>query len=189
MTTYQIQIINHHLRAMQAYLLNIPVLGCDTLLIIPSRKIHMVSLSVWLSSYFSSYLYMEPFFVVANFTANFVIGYFGYFCFFFKIIPTDNFEPFWPIRFLSFLTYLVIFIHGRQNIPFHSNFCSKPRCLFKNMATPVFQFCTFVLFWFDSSCQTISYFVSYNESENLKTSADPCKSCKRQLKRLKLSYS
>ena len=109
--------------------------------------------------------------------------------FFFKIIPTDNFEPFWPIRFLSFLTYLVIFIHGRQNIPFHSNFCSKPRCLFKNMATPVFQFCTFVLFWFDSSCQTISYFVSYNESENLKTSADPCKSCKRQLKRLKLSYS
>ena len=92
-------------------------------------------------------------------------------------------------HFLGFLTYLVIFVHSRQNIPFDSNFCSKPRCLFKNMATPVFQFCTFVLYWFDSSCQTISYFVSYNESENLKTSADPCKSCKRQLKRLKFSRS
>ena len=88
MTTYQIQIINHHLRAMQAYLLNIPVLGWDTLLIIPSRKIHMVSLSVWLSSNFSSCFRLRQIWH----------RLFGLFLFCYsKIISTDNFEPFLPI--------------------------------------------------------------------------------------------
>ena len=164
MTTYQIQTISHRLRAMQACLRNILVLGCDTLQIILSRKIHMVC-------YFHSVLFSLRTFKFSHFPS--ISDIFDHRYWVFKLF-WQFFGHFWPQPTKNFYQ-----LEG----------VVRTTCLIKNMATPVFDFCTFVLFWFDSSCQTISYFVSYNESENLKTSADPCKSCKRQLKRLKLTYS
>ena len=111
MTTYQIQIINHHLRAMQAYLLNIPVIGCDTLLIIPSRKIHTVSLSVWLSSNISIYEAVFDF-------GRFWHQLFRLFLFFPELFQSTiwnlfdrlvHFLGFWPIWSFLFTKYSIWF--------------------------------------------------------------------------------
>jgi len=116
-------------------------------------------------------------------SANFRSAVFGQFRY--RLFSAIIVYLIWPVQpFIGLLPFLVIIDHRSFLTEYLTRTCVLHHVLDQKIWRPLFLIFV-LLFSFGSSCQTISYFVSYNESENLKTSADPCKSCKRQLKRLK----